>query len=219
MIGVPNFEPNLLVTPYANGMTIPRKWVDHPTSNWLDHAILIAGIPTPEKIWKSDWIIIPTIGQNKKNVPNHPPEYVCSSTHLFLHTPHRYLKSPPSGPSGSFCERKITRKGRASLGPSLGPCPTKATKLDGWASEIRITSWIQLIGGKDLPYYSNRLERNHPFAGAGFVWICSKSTVGSISLYTCIHFAVSLFDDWRCPKHLSGSRWDGGMVGFRGWAA
>ena len=32
---------------------------------------LIGSIPTPWKIWKSDWIIIPTIAENKIHVPNH----------------------------------------------------------------------------------------------------------------------------------------------------
>jgi hypothetical protein len=28
----------------------------------------------PEKIWKSDWTIIPNIGENHPNVPNHQPD-------------------------------------------------------------------------------------------------------------------------------------------------
>ena len=38
-------------------------------------SILVSGIPTPLKnMSSSDWIIIPTIGENKKNVPNHQSE-------------------------------------------------------------------------------------------------------------------------------------------------
>jgi len=38
--------------------------------------ILAGGIPTPLKnMSSSDWIIIPTIGENKSHVPNHQPEY------------------------------------------------------------------------------------------------------------------------------------------------
>ena len=31
-------------------------------------------VSTPLKIWKSDWIIIPAIGENHIHVPNHQPE-------------------------------------------------------------------------------------------------------------------------------------------------
>jgi hypothetical protein len=34
----------------------------------------VGGIPTPLKnIFSSDWIIIPSIGENKSHVPNHQP--------------------------------------------------------------------------------------------------------------------------------------------------
>jgi hypothetical protein len=36
---------------------------------------LVGGFKLPLwKIWKSDWIIIPTIGENKTHVPNHQPD-------------------------------------------------------------------------------------------------------------------------------------------------
>ena len=41
--------------------------------DWFTEPYLIDGLNPPEKC-ESDWIIIPTIGENKKNVPNHQPD-------------------------------------------------------------------------------------------------------------------------------------------------
>ena len=53
-------------------------WFSDVISSWFHCASmviqwLIGGWATPWKIWKSDWIIIPTIGEIK-HVPNHPPD-------------------------------------------------------------------------------------------------------------------------------------------------
>jgi len=37
-------------------------------------SILIGGFTPPKNISSSDWIIIPTIGENKIHVPNHQPD-------------------------------------------------------------------------------------------------------------------------------------------------
>ena len=61
---------------------------------YLSHGILIGGIPIPLKnMSSSDWIIIPTFGENKIHVPNHQPVYfhsmsvvkhigLCSKRHI-----------------------------------------------------------------------------------------------------------------------------------------
>ena len=55
---------------------------------------LLGGWPTPHwKIWKSDWIIIPTIGENKNHVPNHQPDPHCIPKSLVSSTVWRPLPS------------------------------------------------------------------------------------------------------------------------------
>ena len=54
-------------------------------AGYTSHVHLIGGIPTiayPPEIWKSDWIIIPAIGENKNHVPNHQP--VIHFHHVFF---------------------------------------------------------------------------------------------------------------------------------------
>ena len=59
-------------------------------SNYHDHLCLVGGWPTPWKIWKSDWIIIPTIGENKKcskpPTRNRPwdDKFLCFFLHIYL---------------------------------------------------------------------------------------------------------------------------------------
>ena len=46
---------------------------------------LVGGIPTPLKnMSSSDWIIIPTIGENKKNLPNHQPDIIWANYNISL---------------------------------------------------------------------------------------------------------------------------------------
>jgi hypothetical protein len=75
-------------------------------------------------------------------------------------------------------------------GPSLGPCPAK---LLLWMEEI--LHQLNPVDRWDVIY---RVE-------IPSVWWCRICSIHSriyISIY--LHtFAVSLFDDWRCPKHLS----------------
>ena len=57
----------------AQKKTSMTSW---PCHNQYKHpqTYLIGGFNPPEKYW-SDWIIIPTIGENKIHVPNHQPVY------------------------------------------------------------------------------------------------------------------------------------------------
>ena len=54
-----------------------RKQVQLQLEASFRNMILVGGF-NPWKIWKSDWIIIPTIRENKIHVPNHQPGY-CES--------------------------------------------------------------------------------------------------------------------------------------------
>jgi hypothetical protein len=44
---------------------------------------LVGGFNHLEK-YSSDWIIIPTIGKNKKNDPNHQPVYDVTVNHIYI---------------------------------------------------------------------------------------------------------------------------------------
>jgi len=60
--------------PEALWMIQPSKHSKHETNKPCGITHLIGGIPTPLKNMRSsDWIIIPTIGENKIHVPNHQP--------------------------------------------------------------------------------------------------------------------------------------------------
>jgi len=61
--------------PEALRMIQPSKHSKHETNKPCGITHLIGGIPTPLKnMSSSDWIIIPTIGENKSHVPNHQPD-------------------------------------------------------------------------------------------------------------------------------------------------
>ena len=55
----------------------PPKHLSPPKQILPKMSHLIGGFQPPWKIWKSDWIIIPTRrGENKSHVPNHQPDTV-----------------------------------------------------------------------------------------------------------------------------------------------
>ena len=53
------------------------------TTNWLNHEVflLVVYLPPVKNMSSSDWIIIPTFGENKIHVPNHQPVFlgICIS--------------------------------------------------------------------------------------------------------------------------------------------
>ena len=51
----------------------PMEAFFHLLGQWLPRYLIGGWALPPWKIWTSDWVIIPTIGENKIHVPNHPP--------------------------------------------------------------------------------------------------------------------------------------------------
>ena len=94
-------------------MVIPSKWWFQP----------------PWKIWKSDWIIIPTIAENKIHVPNHQPDGVTPLIKSFSYWGHPHTGTFLASSLGSVQRRHVARHAvDAPLGRTA-PFPTKSGDL------------------------------------------------------------------------------------------